>query len=259
MNEQIYEINIKRFLQTTGYQLKKLVECVNKINEYQRYEDWRNVKHAEQNASQIVKRIKSDVKEILKIRNQILSTMADKSSSPIVNRIDEELKELKKRLDHQTSEIDSIVAPYYTFEMTNQNYMLESGYAAPDLFSYSLQKNENLAGEKDLCNAYHQLQKDCDDLKVIMQTFSNEIFAQKPTIDAIESNIVQAHGNIEAGAVNIRQALNYKIYSTAVGGAFIGTIIGGPVGFLAGAKLGAVCGVGSGIFGYFVTKRLQQT
>jgi hypothetical protein len=39
--------------------------------QFQSYEDWKNVKHAQQNASQIIKRIKSDIKEIVKIRTQI--------------------------------------------------------------------------------------------------------------------------------------------------------------------------------------------
>jgi hypothetical protein len=38
---------------------------------FQTYEDWQNVKAAHLNASQIIKRIKSDIKEIEKIRNQV--------------------------------------------------------------------------------------------------------------------------------------------------------------------------------------------
>ena len=33
MNEQIYEINVNRFIKSTEYQLKKLVDSVQKINE----------------------------------------------------------------------------------------------------------------------------------------------------------------------------------------------------------------------------------
>jgi syntaxin 17 len=91
-----------------------------------------------------------------------------------------------------------------------------------------------------------------------MHTFSNEIFAQKPTIDTIEKNVNEAQVNVEAGALSLRQALSYKILHTSAGGAFIGTCIGGPLGFMAGAKIGALCGVGSGIIGYFVAKKIQK-
>lgn len=33
MDDQIYEINIKRFIQSAEYQLKKLNECINHLNE----------------------------------------------------------------------------------------------------------------------------------------------------------------------------------------------------------------------------------
>jgi len=258
MNEQIYEINVKRFIQSTEFQLRKLCECVKKINEFQTYEDWRNVKQAQQNGSQIIKRIRSDIKEILKIRLQIVEQLNDKSSSQIVNKIDDQLKDISKRVEHQASEIDSIHAPYYTYELKNQDYMLQTGCIGMEPFQYELKKNDTLAKEKDLCDAYNQLQKDCEDLQTIMQTFSNEIFAQKPTIDSIESNIIATQSNVNVGASSLREALNYKVFTTAAGGAMIGTMIGGPVGFLAGAKLGAVAGLGSGVIGFFVAKKLRS-
>lgn len=169
MDEQRYEINIRRFIQSTEYQLKKLAECVHKINEFQRFEDWKNVKQAQQNASQIVKRVKSDMKEMLKIRSQVLENLDDKSSSAIVNKIDEQLKEISKRVDHQVNEIDSINAPYYTYEMKNQMDMLETGFVSAMPYQYELKRNDNIAREKDICEAYQQLQRDCEDLNVSLQ------------------------------------------------------------------------------------------
>ena len=33
MDDQLYEINVKRFIQSTEYQLKKLNECITRLNE----------------------------------------------------------------------------------------------------------------------------------------------------------------------------------------------------------------------------------
>jgi len=124
------------------------------------------VKQAQQNASQIVKRVRSDMKEILKIRSQVLENLDDKSSSPIVNQIDEQLKVISKQVEHQVSEIDSINAPYYTYEMKNQIDMLETGFVSSMPLQYEFKRNENIAREKDICEAYHQLARDCEDLNV---------------------------------------------------------------------------------------------
>ena len=40
--------------------------------------------------------------------------------------------------------------------------------------------------------------------------------------------------NVNAGSNSLKAALNYKTVTTAASGALVGTIIGGPIGFLAG-------------------------
>lgn len=92
-----------------------------------------------------------------------------------------------------------------------------------------------------------------------MQTFSTEIFAQKANIDSIEKNIVSTQLHVESGASSLRQALDYKVFSTAASsGAIMGTAIGGPVGFFVGAKIGAACAVTTGLVSYFVAKRINK-
>ncbi len=59
--------------------------------------------------------------------------------------------------------------------------------------------------------------------------------------------------------MHLKAALNYTVFKTAAGGAVVGLTIGGPIGFLAGAKIGAACGLGSGVIGYFLAKRLKNT
>lgn len=68
-DDQIYEINIKRFIQSTQYQMQKLDDCIKRMKEFQQFQELSNVRLAQQNASQTIKRIKNDIKEIEKIRN----------------------------------------------------------------------------------------------------------------------------------------------------------------------------------------------
>lgn len=59
---------------------------------------------------------------------------------------------------------------------------------------------------------------------------------QKGTIDSIESNVLNTQGHIESGSKSLKAALTYKAFGSAAGGAMIGTLVGGPVGFIAGYK-----------------------
>ncbi|CAF0973397.1 unnamed protein product [Brachionus calyciflorus] len=258
MDEQLYEINIKRFIQTTEYQLNKLKDCINRLREFQSYEDWKNVKQAHLNASQIIKRIKADMKEIEKIRDQIVAQLNNKSSSQIVNKIDEQLKEIARKLHTETMEIESLAAPYHQFELKYQDYFLETGFPAPEMLQYKVEKNEFISQDKELCNSYEQLIRDCEDLKYLMERFSDELYRQKPTIDSIEKNLSTTQELVEEGQNNLRLAVSYKAFTTATGGAFIGTLLGGPVGFIAGAKLGAIAGLSGGVFGYIVSKYMNK-
>jgi hypothetical protein len=40
MDDQIYEINIKRFIQSTEFQLQKLTDCINRLNEVDRFKSY---------------------------------------------------------------------------------------------------------------------------------------------------------------------------------------------------------------------------
>ena len=73
------------------------------------------MKHAHINASQIIHKIKADVKEIEKIREEVVSQLEDKSSNMVVNKIDEQLKDVTRRLRRETCQIESLSAPYISF------------------------------------------------------------------------------------------------------------------------------------------------
>ncbi len=53
-------------------------------------------------------------------------------------------------------------------------------------------------------------------------------------------------------------SIKYKALGTAASGALIGTVVGGPVGFFAGAKLGAIVGIGSGAIGYLAARYFKK-
>ena len=64
--------------------------------------------------------------------------------------------------------------------------------------------------------------------------------------------------NLDSGSSFLGDSVKYKALGTAASGALIGTVVGGPVGFFAGAKLGAIVGIGSGAIGYLAARYFKK-
>ena len=63
--------------------------------------------------------------------------------------------------------------------------MESSGFSPNSSYQIELKKNEILENDKELTDAYLQLQKDCEDLRTTMQLFSNEVFVSLFKISAL--------------------------------------------------------------------------
>lgn len=85
----------------------------------------------------------------------------------------------------------------------------------------------------------HKLEKDTVELRKLFAEFYNLVKVQGETMDTIEDNIVVATQRIADG----RTSLNKIKIATAivpVTGCITGALIGGPIGFIVGGKLGTV-------------------
>lgn len=85
----------------------------------------------------------------------------------------------------------------------------------------------------------HKLERDTVELRKLFAEFYNLVRIQGETVDSIEDNIVVATQRISEG----RNSLNKVKIATAilpVTGCITGALIGGPIGFIVGGKLGTV-------------------
>jgi syntaxin 17 len=72
---------------------------------------------------------------------------------------------------------------------------------------------------------------------------------QKERVDEVEHNTVEAAENVKEGASFLAKAARYKAVAYPVAGAVIGGCLGGPVGLLAGIKVGGLAALGCGFIG----------
>lgn len=78
---------------------------------------------------------------------------------------------------------------------------------------------------------------------------------QREHVDTIEDNIVETEVNVTGGAKLLQKAAKLKVAAYPIAGALLGTCIGGPVGLIAGLKLGGITAIGCGLLGEDLVSR----
>jgi len=70
-------------------------------------------------------------------------------------------------------------------------------------------------------------------------------------VDDVVTHIEETQINVEEGTRFLEKASKYKVAAYPIAGAMIGTCIGGPIGLLAGMKIGGLAALSCGILGEF--------
>lgn len=72
---------------------------------------------------------------------------------------------------------------------------------------------------------------------------------QKEKVDEIECNVEETSSNVKEGASFLTKAARYRTTVYPIAGAVLGGCLGGPVGLIAGIKLGGLAALGCGFIG----------
>jgi len=70
-------------------------------------------------------------------------------------------------------------------------------------------------------------------------------------VDNIEENVEETQINVNEGTRYLGIASKYKVAAYPIAGAMLGTCIGGPIGLLAGMKIGGLAALSCGILGKY--------
>lgn len=81
---------------------------------------------------------------------------------------------------------------------------------------------------------------------------------QQENINQIEENTEISLINVNEGTQTLKKITLYKTAMYPVAGAFIGGCLGGPVGLLAGLKMGGLAAFGFGALGIYIYHSLQK-
>ena len=81
---------------------------------------------------------------------------------------------------------------------------------------------------------------------------------QQSTVSEIEGNVEEALENVIEGEQNLAKAGKFKAAMYPLTGAVIGTCIGGPIGLLAGLKIGSFAALTGTVLGFAGGRGLKK-
>jgi len=224
------------------------------IEKFQRLEQWGSVHKEQVNARRTVQQLKTDLVEMDMVERQV----ADQDLPTFLKQVDPIRSQAIKALEDFLASQDFIRKP-----MESDTGVVGKEAAVPSeedqvksSWETSAQLEEQLpvpdtasleAAEKSKA----QLRDDLLELNHMIHRFYNLVNEQQEPVDRIEDNLEFARENIHEGTIQLGRAAKLKAALIPLTGAVIGGCVAGPLGLMAGFKLGGLAAaIGGGLIGY---------
>ncbi|KYN04366.1 PREDICTED: syntaxin-17 [Cyphomyrmex costatus] len=240
------EIQINNFNVAIPHHVNLLKRHKNNIKKYQDQHDWEQVRKEHVNVSRIVKQLKELLYQMDTLRAQVL---------------DVDIGKFDKLTTNARSSIMSAIEEYLQMELnfsasppmsptSKENQPDEIQHPLDDRNIQLQVEQENLQRQQTCLHVWNRLQGDIQQLHELFTEFNKVVHDQKEMVDNMEDNIEDAQINVNEGAKHLQKASAYKVAAYPLAGAMLGTCIGGPIGLIAGLKIGGLAAVGCGILGF---------
>ncbi|XP_015127162.1 syntaxin-17 [Diachasma alloeum] len=212
------------------------------LKKYERLRDWDKVQKEQVNASRLVKQLEQLLYEMDTLRSQVEDGDIDKFDKLTAKARASTINAIQEYLDMK-------------FEPPPKTPPHENDPESPELhhgerFLQLQTEAEDLKRQEACLHAWNSLQGELHQLHQLFVDFNKLIHDQREHIDTIEDNIVETEENVKGGTKFLQKAAKLKVATYPIAGALLGTCIGGPVGLIAGLKLGGLTAIGCGLLGF---------
>ncbi|KAF4531513.1 hypothetical protein B566_EDAN004109 [Ephemera danica] len=112
-------------------------------------------------------------------------------------------------------------------------------------------EEKELAKKEAYLQSWERLQTEFEDLQQLFQDFAALVESQGDLVTQVETHVATTQENVEEGTRQLAYASKLKVASYPLFGALLGGCVGGPIGLVAGLKLGGLAAIGGGILGKF--------
>ncbi|KAF7988397.1 hypothetical protein HCN44_000970 [Aphidius gifuensis] len=237
------EIPISKFNDVAiPHHLDLLRRHKNNIKKFQAARDWDKVQREQINASRLVKQLEQLLHEMDTLRGQVEHSDIEKFDQLTIKSRNSTISAIKEYLEIQFDPPKKIVKP--TIEDEEELDPIDQRFL-------QLQDQDEDVKRQEAClHAWESLQNDLQQLHQLFIDFNKIIYEQKEHVDRVENSVEGAQLNVQEGNKSLEQASRYKVAAYPLAAAFIGSCLGGPVGLLAGIKLGGLTAIACGLLGY---------
>lgn len=247
---QRLEISVKKFIKVITIDIDRLQQHRLNVEKFNRISDWNALHRENINATRTVQQIKANIKEIKKLRNQVLEEDIEKFDNRTEPMVQQAIQTLQDFVNLNTE----LSQTYDDSEV-----FLERTLSENELDISGMEQLHQIPDNSQAEESWENLHESLIELNSMVHEFSSAVQTQQETIDRIEDNIDKAHSEVQKGAFQLGKASKYKTAIFPIAGAVIGTVVAGPVGLFAGAKIGGALGLGiGGTAGFFGGKYLKN-
>lgn len=251
------DLPIKNFVENAiPYQVETLKTLKSNLAKQRRLENRNSMRQLQMKASQSIKRAKALLREMETLRNQV----ADVDLQSFDNLMNPSRQLILEAIDmfrnENLDEYKSSAIPEEMYKDDTEQLELEN---QKRMFLISIeeekQKQEKmLAIESDVKN----VEKDIQGIQDLFRDLSKLVNEQKEDVKNIEAHVETTQENVIQAEQSLRKAAKLKKMSYPLIGAVVGSCVGGPIGCLAGAKVGVFATVTCFILGFTGGKVLKD-
>ncbi|XP_021916917.1 syntaxin-17 isoform X2 [Zootermopsis nevadensis] len=240
------------------------------LAKFQQLGDWDRM-HCEQiNATRLIKQLKALIYEMDMLRSQVqdsdlqkFDTLTDRARKNAQDAIKDYLVLNPQHQKPVWVTPQSDISANDTEDVTSnieEETLLNQMSGLPVEITGSI-SSEELAKQKECLRSWENLQAEVQDIHQLFEDFSLMVQEQKEKTDEVEENVEEAAENVEEGTSHLVRAARYRATMYPIAGAVLGGCLGGPIGLIAGMKLGGLAALGCGVIGFTggqLLKKKQQ-
>ncbi|KAI9564399.1 hypothetical protein GHT06_008138 [Daphnia sinensis] len=247
---KIYDLPLNRFANVALPQyLQQLQLHQDNIHKYKNIKDWNKVRTEQLKGQQVASQLEAALQELEGVAQQLTPDDGIEFEKKVRLYKSQALNAIRVFKQNSDNFNDS-VEPYMSEE--NQKKQLE---LIEEIF---LPEEIEIEQRKAQFDTYQNLQKDIEELHDLFAEFSHQVNTQETTVSNIEENVEAALEDVKEGQQNLAKAAKFKTTLYPLTGALIGTCIGGPIGLLAGLKIGGLAALGGTVLGFASGRGLKR-